>query len=185
MEILDIGGGFPSGELHESTVEALKGTQNDPLGYKMMAEPGRHLCANSCYILARVIGVRNKAGSKCYHLNDSLYHAFNCVLMDNVNFGTLPDQFYGRIDHKQNHKVITAGDVEPADLFGMTCDGLDIISRKLMVPKDVQTGDWLSFGGMGAYTYGPRSRFNGMRSLVDVCEWEGDIGPYETKKPAA
>ena len=105
--------------------------------------------------------------------------------MDNVTYGNLPDPFYSPIHHKQTHKVITAGDVEPADLFGMTCDGLDIISRKLMVPKDVQTGDWLSLGGMGAYTYGPRSRFNRMRSLVDVCEWEGDIGPYETKKPAA
>lgn len=62
-------------------------------------------------------------------------------------------------------------------MFGMTCDGLDIIARKIMVPKGVEVGDWLCFGGMGAYTYGPRSRFNGMRSLVDVCDWEADIDP--------
>jgi diaminopimelate decarboxylase len=57
----------------------------------------------------------------------------------------------------------------------MTCDGLDIVARQIMMPKGVQVGDWLCFGGMGAYTYGPRSRFNGMRSLVNVCEWQGDI----------
>jgi diaminopimelate decarboxylase len=62
MDILDIGGGFPAGELPESTIEAVKQTENDPLGYRVMAEPGRHLCANSCYILARVIGVRYKGG---------------------------------------------------------------------------------------------------------------------------
>jgi len=91
--------------------------------------------------------------------------------MDGVDFGHSPEQFYGRIDNRQNHKVLKPNDMEPSEVFGMTCDGLDIIARKLMMPKDVQTGDWLSFGGMGAYTYGPRSRFNGMRSLVDVCEW--------------
>lgn len=169
MNTLDIGGGFPSGELPDVTVEALKETQNDPLNYRVMAEPGRHLCANSCYILARVIGIREKGGRKCLHLNDSLYHAFNCVLMDGVSFGENPDQFYGYIDHKQNQRETLSTETEATELFGMTCDGLDIIARKLQVPKSIQVGDWICFGGMGAYTYGPRSRFNGMRSLVDVC----------------
>lgn len=112
MDTLDIGGGFPSGELPDVTVEALKETQNDPLNYRVMAEPGRHLCANSCYILARVIGIREKGGRKCLHLNDSLYHAFNCVLMDGVSFGENPDQFYGYIDHKQNQKEVLSTETE-------------------------------------------------------------------------
>jgi diaminopimelate decarboxylase len=68
----------------------------------MMAEPGRHLCALSCYIMVRVTGIRYKSGLKCFHINDSLYHAFNCVLMDAVSFGNVPDLFYGKIQKHQH-----------------------------------------------------------------------------------
>lgn len=37
METLDIGGGFPSGHLNQSTIEALTVTKNDPLGYRVIA----------------------------------------------------------------------------------------------------------------------------------------------------
>jgi hypothetical protein len=33
MELLDVGGGFPSGEINSNVIEALKNTYNDPLGY--------------------------------------------------------------------------------------------------------------------------------------------------------
>lgn len=33
MEILDLGGGFPSGTLPWDLIEILKETKNDPLGY--------------------------------------------------------------------------------------------------------------------------------------------------------
>jgi len=34
---MDIGGGFPSGDLNEKTVQALRFTENDALGYKVIA----------------------------------------------------------------------------------------------------------------------------------------------------
>lgn len=37
MSILDIGGGFPAGDLSKMTVEALKPTEHDPLNYKVIA----------------------------------------------------------------------------------------------------------------------------------------------------
>jgi ornithine decarboxylase len=46
----------------------------------------------------------------------------------------------------------------------MTCDGMDVITQNLHVPSEMKVGDWLIFGGMGAYTYGARSDFNGMKS---------------------
>ncbi len=69
MTTLDIGGGFPTAELSPSTIEALKPTRNDPLGYRVIAEPGRHLAGNSFYLLCRVLGKRQKQGRNCYHLN--------------------------------------------------------------------------------------------------------------------
>lgn len=86
MTIMDVGGGFPSGDLNKRTIDALESTRNDPLGYKVLAEPGRHLCGNSFYLLTRVLGKRVKSGKTCYHLNESLYHSFNCNLMDGVSF---------------------------------------------------------------------------------------------------
>jgi len=37
MSLLDVGGGFPSGELNIKTIDALKATQYDPLGYRTIA----------------------------------------------------------------------------------------------------------------------------------------------------
>ena len=53
----------------------------------------------------------------------------------------------------------------------MTCDGLDIISNNFFVPEELDVGDWLCFSGMGAYTYGPRTTFNGMRSVSKIIHW--------------
>jgi len=98
MTLLDVGGGFPSGELNTKTIDALKPTQHDPLGYRTIAEPGRHFCGNSFYLLTRVLGKRLKNNKPCYHLNESLYHSFNCNVMDGVSFENSVDQFYSSIN---------------------------------------------------------------------------------------
>lgn len=61
MEILDLGGGFPAGEINETMLEHLKLTYNDPLGYKVIAEPGRHFSSNSCYLATRILAKRVKS----------------------------------------------------------------------------------------------------------------------------
>jgi len=60
-------------------------------------------------------------------------------------------------------------------LFGMTCDGLDIIAKAMDVPQEMKVGDWLCFSGMGSYTYGPRSTFNGMNSTEVIEYWAGEL----------
>jgi diaminopimelate decarboxylase len=79
-------------------LNALKVTEKDPLGYKVYAEPGRHFSGNSFYLLTKVLGKRLKNGKTCYHLNESLYHSFNCNLMDGVSFENSVNQFYSKID---------------------------------------------------------------------------------------
>lgn len=172
MDTMDVGGGFPSGNLSEKTIQALEITKNDPLGYKVMAEPGRHFSAYSFYLLTRVLGRRMKANKPCFHLNESLYHSFNGNLMDGLSFEN-SDQFYGRIG--ANSQAESLGDAENSSLFGMTCDGLDVIAKSLNVPKDMKVSDWLCFSGMGAYTYGPRSTFNGMKSTETTQYWAADV----------
>jgi len=74
MEVLDLGGGYPAGEIDSNMLEALTLTKNDPLGYKVIAEPGRYFSSNSGYLCTRIIGKRVKNGKTCIHVNDSLYH---------------------------------------------------------------------------------------------------------------
>lgn len=74
MEILDLGGGYPAGEIDKTMLDALKLTKDDPLGYKVIAEPGRYLSSTCGYLFTRVIGKRIKNNKTCIHVNDSIYH---------------------------------------------------------------------------------------------------------------
>lgn len=56
----------------------------------------------------------------------------------------------------------------------MTCDGIDVIATNFETPM-MNVRDWLIFGGMGAYTYGPKSNFNGMEATTHIEIWEGDM----------
>lgn len=164
MHTLDIGGGFPAGDLPQSTIDSLKPTFNDSLNYKVIAEPGRHMSSRCFYLVTRILGMRMKSGKPCYHMNDSVYHSFNCVLMDGISFDD-SEQFYSKI---QDGNIDSISQVRKSTLFGMTCDGMDIISNNLGVPVDAKVGDWFCFGGMGAYTHGSKSNFNGMTTTEET-----------------
>lgn len=64
----------------------------------------------------------------------------------------------------------------------MTCDGADVIANNFAMPSTLKVGDWLCFGGMGSYTYGPKSSFNGMESTTRVFEWDSPIGVQASEK---
>jgi diaminopimelate decarboxylase len=71
--------------------------------------------------------------------------------MGAVSFENSQDRFYLALDGECEVKLQPAQDVT---LFGMTCDGMDVIAKSIGVPGDLKVGDWLCLGGMGAYTYG-------------------------------
>lgn len=100
--------------------------------YKVIAEPGRHLSSRCFYLLTRILGKRIKAGKTCFHLNDSLYHSFNCNIMDGVSFENTNDQFYSKVCKNETTSLF---ETENSTLFGMTCDGMDIISKNIGVPS--------------------------------------------------
>jgi len=169
--------------LNIKTIDALKVTQYDPLGYRTIAEPGRHFCGNSFYLLTRVLGKRLKNNKPCFHLNESLYHSFNCNVMDGVSFENSVDQFYSSIN--DNGREASIFESENSTLFGMTCDGVDIITKNIMVPKELKVSDWLCVSGMGAYTYGCRSNFNGMKSTERVISWPIVAGEKQAQRTLA
>jgi diaminopimelate decarboxylase len=74
--------------------------------------------------------------------------------------------------------------MQDSTLFGMTCDGMDIIAKNINVPSTLRVGDWLCVSGMGAYTYGCRSNFNGMKSTERIIRWQKVEQPIESAQPA-
>ena len=50
---------------------------------------------------------------------------------------------------------------ELSSVWGPTCDSIDCVSEKTMLPSALRVGDWLGFDNMGAYTVCAASQFNG------------------------
>ena len=57
----------------------------------------------------------------------------------------------------------------------MTCDGADVLVKTINIPEDIEVHDWFCFGGMGIYTLGPKSNFNGMQSTTRIFEWNANV----------
>lgn len=89
--------------------------------------------------------------------------------MDGVSFENSNDQFYSKVDSKG--EVSGIFESRSSTLFGMTCDGMDIITKSIDVPIEAKVGDWLCLGAMGAYTHGCKSNFNGMTTTEKIITW--------------
>jgi len=159
MSILYIGGGFPATcagtpsdgpSLLEISNLIGPDLQRNWNNINIIAEPGRYFCAEAQTLATQIIGKRVRysklegAHIREYYINDGLYQSFNCMLYD--------------------HSVLLeeGGDTSKhrSAIFGQTCDGLDQISKGILLPE-LRVGDWIVFPNMGAYTNGASSRFNG------------------------
>jgi ornithine decarboxylase len=143
--LVDIGGGFSSSmdieEASEYINEALKETGLDQ--YDVIAEPGRFFAEHIATLYTPVIGVKDGAVT----IDESLYGAFNCILMDHAE----PEP---ELDENQELENVT--------LFGSTCDGADVIARSIALPCGLKVGDMLTWRRMGAYTMAATTNFNGI-----------------------
>lgn len=142
--LLDIGGGFSSENLEsilpvsEAINDALKEYNFDTC--EVIAEPGRFFAEHAIELHTKVVSVKPGAVT----IDDSLYGAFNCVVMDHAR----PTP---RVD----------GPTEVRTVFGCTCDGADTIGE-LAVPTNLKVGDVLVWPRMGAYTLAATTNFNGL-----------------------
>ena len=144
-QLVDIGGGFSSSMDIEDAAEcindALKETGLD--SYEVIAEPGRFFAENTATLYTPVIGTKDGAVT----IDESLYGAFNCILMD----------------HAEPEPVVEEdAELESVTLFGSTCDGADIIARNISLPVGLKVGDVLTWNRMGAYTMAATTNFNGI-----------------------
>ncbi len=152
IRLLDIGGGFPvkyHPDVKDFRVLAKKlNTEIKrlfPKDMEIIAEPGRFLVANTCTLVAKVVGKAVRDGKTCYYINDGVYHTYSGQVFDHVNYPVLA--------FKEGEKKISA-------VFGPTCDAFDTVTLSAELPE-LEIGDLVYSENIGAYSHASSTCFNG------------------------
>lgn len=189
LKILDIGGGFPTGNVDEELVkfEDIAAVINKSLDehfekwlpkLELIAEPGRFFAANA-YTLATKITSRRLIDddNRCmYYINDGVYGSFNNLLFDHANLPKPEIYIQSKVSEKVEFSESQTNEPKEminCSIWGPTCDSIDCISKSIKMPL-LNVGDWLIFRNMGAYTLVAASNFNGM-NLPNVYLLDSDI----------
>jgi ornithine decarboxylase len=165
VDVVDVGGGFPSvypgmepPEL-EAYFEAIHRAFEDlPVSYssELWCEPGRALSAEYSSLVVRV---ERRRGDQLY-INDGAYGA----LFDAAHIGWRFPVVLLREPASEVRDM-------PFSFYGPTCDDMDHMAGPFMLPADIQPGDYIEIGMLGAYGCAMRTGFNGFgngaRVIVD------------------
>jgi ornithine decarboxylase len=155
VDVIDVGGGFPSiyPGMEPAPLEAYFDAIHDafealPVSYsaELWAEPGRALCAEYASLLVRV---ERRRGDQLY-INDGAYGA----LFDAAHVGWRFPVELVREDVSDTKDMAFS-------FYGPTCDDIDHMAGPFMLPADVQAGDYIEIGMLGAYGCAMRTGFNG------------------------
>jgi ornithine decarboxylase len=169
LDTLDIGGGFPI-DYAKRVPDILKfcapirqALQKLPKRIRVIAEPGRYIVGPTAIAVASVMGRAEREGFWWYYLDDGVYGCFSGQLFDHAQYPI--------------ESLRTGGELKPSVLAGPTCDSVDVIVEKIMLPK-LKSGDLIIGRAMGAYTWATASEFNFFPkpTVVSVNETPGDTG---------
>jgi ornithine decarboxylase len=149
--ILDIGGGFPVDYLlrcmpiEEFCAPIVAALKELPPTLRIIAEPGRFICAPAAISVTSVMGRAQRDGRWWYYLDDGLYGSYSGQIYDHAAYPV--------------EALVSAGEMHPSVLAGPTCDSIDVINEHLQLPK-LDVGDLVVGRAMGAYTWASASEFN-------------------------
>lgn len=152
IKILDIGGGFPV-KYHPGVLSfrVLTKKLNSEIkrlfapDIQILAEPGRFLVANSCTLVAKVIGKALRDGKPSYYINDGIYHTYSGQIFDHCTYPV---------------RAFREGETQVSAVFGPTCDAFDTITLSAELPE-LELNDLVYSENMGAYTIASSTFFNG------------------------
>jgi ornithine decarboxylase len=167
VDVVDVGGGFPSvypGMVPPDMDHYLDSIQR---GFAEMmvtedaelwCEPGRALVAESTSILTKV----ELKKADALYLNDGSYGS----LFDAAHVKwPFPVKLY-RGEGGEAQEV--GGPLKPFRFYGPTCDSLDHMPGPFWLPEDAREGDYVEIGMLGAYGVAMNTRFNGFGDAETV-----------------
>lgn len=161
IDMIDVGGGFPSiyPELDPPPMEDYfaiihKHFEALPVAYnaELWCEPGRALCAEYSSLVVRV---EKRRGEELY-INDGAY-------------GALYDAAH--VAWKFPVRALEDDLIKPeADFafYGPTCDDADYMEGPFRLPEDIQAGDFIEIGMLGAYGAAMKTGFNGFGNAQQI-----------------
>jgi ornithine decarboxylase len=162
VDVVDVGGGFPSSYpgMEPPPLEVFfdvihRAFESLPVSYssELWCEPGRALCAEYSSLLVRV---EKRRGDELY-INDGAYGA----LFDAAHIGwRFPVELLRDTQSRSRDHGFS--------FYGPTCDDMDHMAGPFMLPADVDTGDYIEIGMLGAYGCAMRTGFNGFGSVETI-----------------
>lgn len=165
LDVLDIGGGFPSlypgmtppvlGHYMKAIKRAIK---SEPMLSKcrILCEPGRALVAEGGSTIARI---ELRKGNMLY-LNEGVYGSL-------FDAGT-PGFVYPVKALRPDAQAPLSAELAEFSFFGPTCDSMDVMKGPFLLPANIASGDWIEIGQLGAYGFTMRTHFNGFQSDTHV-----------------
>jgi ornithine decarboxylase len=160
VDVIDVGGGFPSSypgmeppALTSYFDVIAKSFESLPVSYsaELWCEPGRALSAEYASLIVRV----EKRRGDVLFINDGAY-------------GSLFDAAH--VGWRYPVKLLRASDAKPLDFsfYGPTCDDMDFMAGPFSLPADIQSGDYIEVGMIGAYGQVMKTNFNGFGATQTV-----------------
>jgi ornithine decarboxylase len=161
IDMVDVGGGFPSvyPGMEPPPLEdyfAIIHRQFDalPIAYnaELWCEPGRALAAEYNSLIVRV---EKRRGSELY-INDGAYGA----LFDAAHIAW-------KFPVEALEDDLKDGE-EDFSFYGPTCDDADFMKGPFPLPGDIQAGDYIEIGMLGAYGAAMKTGFNGFGAAEQI-----------------
>ncbi len=158
--MLDIGGGFPARYVDPVPASTSWARSSRPRSTGccptvpplVVAEPGRHLVAESSVLVSTVLGREERAGTSWLHLDVGVY---NGLMETQQTGGRWPFPLWSsRPDHATARQT-------PCTVTGPSCDSSDTMFYDADLPATLDEGDQLFIASAGAYTLSYASSFNG------------------------
>ncbi|MEY4838757.1 MAG: hypothetical protein RLZZ475_2616, partial [Pseudomonadota bacterium] len=154
IDMIDVGGGFPSAypgleppPMEDYFAIIARHFEALPIAYnaELWCEPGRALSAEYSSMIVQV----NKRRGEELYINDGAYGA----LYDAAHVAW-------RFPVKALEDDLIEEDEDFA-FYGPTCDDADYMKGPFKLPADIQAGDYIEIGMIGAYGAAMKTGFNG------------------------
>ncbi|MBU6140392.1 MAG: type III PLP-dependent enzyme [Proteobacteria bacterium] len=165
LDVLDIGGGFPSSypgmtppnlqSYFDEIFDSISQLKLDS-DCRIWCEPGRALVAEAGSLLVRVEGRKNNM----LFLNDGTYGG----LFD----AGVPNFIYPTKCFRIRGKAALSNNTASFGFYGPTCDSLDVMKGPFQLPENISEGDYIEIGQLGAYSRSIRTEFNGFDKNLQI-----------------